>query len=101
MAIQDHLRDLEEDQFPEEDGGVLASLLNMTFLTENTVYRIQNGHLTRINPSEPLRRDGEPIRIVEQLSLEVGRPAVFLLDLRGDGVKTLRVTSNVLEICRG
>ena len=100
MALQYYIRNIDEGPDPD-DGGVLGTLLNMTFQTENTAYRIENGHLTRIDPSEPLRRDGEPIRIIEQLSVAVGRPAVFLLDLREDGVPTLRVTSNFLTASRG
>lgn len=48
--------------------------------------------------SVDLRRDAEPIAILEITELEVGRPGIFILDLRRDGRPTVRTTSNILSI---
>jgi hypothetical protein len=47
-----------------------------------------------------LRRDGEPLHLHKLISLSVGLPAVFLLQVRIDdpAVPTLRCTSRVVEI---
>ncbi len=50
--------------------------------------------------STALRRDNEPISVLKILRLEVGTTAGFLLDLRGDGIITVRETSEVLRIQR-
>lgn len=70
------------------------------FTTETgSVYLIHDGHLTRqIEGSGILRRDGEPIEIIEMPTLEKGVPARFVLNLRQDGIPTYRTTSRVVEI---
>lgn len=72
----------------------------MRFTTENSSYRIEDNHLIREYSSHGLRRDHEPIRILETLSPPIiGHPARFLLDLVGDDkTTTLRTTSHVLTI---
>lgn len=46
-----------------------------------------------------LRQDGEPIDILEILVLEVGNPAVFILDIVQDGQTiTRRMTTAVTDI---
>lgn len=50
-------------------------------------------------PSD-LRRDSEALTVEQIVHLEVGSPAVFILDLRRDGVSTIRTTSPVLAIER-
>ena len=48
--------------------------------------------------TNPLRRDTEAITVLAVHQLAVGQPAVFVLDLRRDGIPTLRTTSTVLTI---
>jgi hypothetical protein len=48
----------------------------------------------------PLRRDGESMPLLEIIQLQIGRPAVFRIDVRGDGVETIRTTTPVCAIRR-
>lgn len=45
-----------------------------------------------------LRRDHETLPLRELLVMQVGAPLVAVLDLRGDGIPTLRQTTLVREI---
>jgi hypothetical protein len=45
-----------------------------------------------------LRRDGESIPFNFLVPLEIGKPAQFLLQIRDDGVQTIRTTTDVLNI---
>ena len=45
-----------------------------------------------------LRMDGEAIPFEILAPLEVGQPAQFMLEIRDDGVKTFRKTTDVLKI---
>lgn len=45
-----------------------------------------------------LRMDGEAIPFEILAPLEVGQPAQFMLEIRDDGVKTFRMTTDVLKI---
>jgi hypothetical protein len=45
-----------------------------------------------------LRMDGEGIPFEILAPLEVGQPAQFMLEIRDDGVKTFRMTTDVLKI---
>lgn len=59
--------------------------------------------LTRIpsdGPGSGLRRDEDAIAIVDAGAVEVGRSAVFWLDLRRDGVITVRQTTPVRSVRR-
>lgn len=47
-----------------------------------------------------LRRDGDPVPLVELALCRRAEQAVMMLDVRGDGVVTLRVTSLVARITR-
>lgn len=70
------------------------------FRTENSTYLIEDGYLSRIDSSHELRRDGEPLRIIETLNPPtVGEPARFLVDVLQDGhTQTLRATSPVVSV---
>lgn len=70
------------------------------FTTESgSVYLVSGDTLTRmVGGSGILRKDGEPVPVLQFGGLEVGEPATFLLDIRGDGIPTTRITSPVLEI---
>lgn len=48
----------------------------------------------------PLRRDGEAVPVLGVIQLQIGRRAIFRLDIRGDGVETTRTTTPVLAIRR-
>lgn len=45
-----------------------------------------------------LRRDGEHIRVTWAGAPAVGQPWVLLLDVRGDGISTIRLTNIVRQI---
>lgn len=47
---------------------------------------------------EDLRKDGEFIPFNFLKPLKIGEPAQFLLQLRNDGVQTIRTTTNVISI---
>lgn len=47
-----------------------------------------------------LRRDGEAIKLVRVIAMQVGRPGLMLLDVRRDGVLTVRSTTRVVSITR-
>jgi hypothetical protein len=51
-------------------------------------------------PAAELRRDGEAIKLLNIIELEVGRRGVMWLDVRLDGIPTLRGTTEVLSISR-
>lgn len=52
-------------------------------------------------PARPnLRRDYETLPLLAVEPVEVGRPLVMTLDLRGDGIDTVRTTSLVTQIAR-
>jgi len=43
----------------------------------------------------PLRRDGETVPLLGIIQLQLGRRAIFRLDIRGDGIETTRTTTLV------
>ena len=45
-----------------------------------------------------LRRDHEPVTLIALIECQLDRPMRMLLDLRGDGLPTLRVTTHVREL---
>lgn len=45
-----------------------------------------------------LRRDHEPVTLIELIECQLDRPLRMLLDLRRDGVPTLRVSTHVREL---
>lgn len=45
-----------------------------------------------------LRMDGDAIPFQFLAPLEIGKPAQFLLQIRDDGVQTIRTTTDVLKI---
>ena len=48
--------------------------------------------------SSHLRKDGESVPYSTMGTLRVGQPAQFLLQLRDDGVQTIRTTTPILAI---
>lgn len=83
----------------------------MKVTTETSVYEftIEEGQqfMTRL-PQEwevpegvyrnVLRRDGERMKVVSLEPVEVGRPMIMMIDLRQDGVLTLRRTTLVTKV---
>jgi hypothetical protein len=61
-------------------------------------YWIGENFIQRVEANHELRRDGESIPLLEIGRIIVGVPMQMMLDLRGDGVKTLRTTSRVTDI---
>lgn len=51
-------------------------------------------------PAAKLRRDGEAIRLLKIVDMQVGRRGLMWLDVRLDGIPTLRGTTEVLSITR-
>lgn len=45
-----------------------------------------------------LRKDGEAIPFQFLAPLEIGKPAQFLLQIRDDGVQTVRTTTDVIKL---
>lgn len=48
----------------------------------------------------PLRRDGETVPLLGIIQLQLGRRAIFRIDVRGDGIDTTRTTTPVCAIRR-
>jgi hypothetical protein len=48
----------------------------------------------------PLRRDGETVPLLGIIELQLGRRAVFRIDVRGDGIETTRTTTPVSAMRR-
>lgn len=66
--------------------------------TSGTTYETDGNTVTRIEPCMELRRDGEPIKILQFTTPVVGRRWDLLLMVREDGIATLRSTSPVVEV---
>lgn len=49
-------------------------------------------------PVAKLRRDGEAIKLLKIIEMQVGRRGLMWLDLRLDGIPTLRGTTEVVSI---
>lgn len=83
----------------------------MIVQTETAVYVLDepNGTLRRY-PRENLNNQGWPVaalrmdtqsipyRLHPHFPLEVGEPAIFILNIRNDGVETVRTTTPVVSI---
>lgn len=64
----------------------------------NTLVRIVSPAKDRSESAGELRRDGEHIPILERGLLKVGYNAEFALDIRRDGIPTIRSTNIVSKI---
>lgn len=51
-------------------------------------------------PAAELRRDGEAVKLLNIVEIQVGRRGLMLLDVRLDGIPTLRGTTEVVSISR-
>lgn len=74
----------------------LATASEIVRLAENEAPTPEYAHLL---PAQ-LRRDSEPIELLKIIHLEVGHSGRLLLDIRRDGISTLRTTTPVLSIVR-
>lgn len=101
-----------------DDGSVLSSLgssglWQVTTETSTYVIDLDAGHCIRVPdaglgqvPELPpakvaaMRRDQEPIALMAVPRAEVGQPLVLVLNLRGDGVVTVRQSTIVRDIRR-
>ena len=71
--------------------------------TDESEYTLDIGHgLVRRRPvtGDHLRADGDWVPLLAVFDLEVGRPMVLLLDVRGDGRPTFRFSTRVVRIQR-
>jgi hypothetical protein len=59
---------------------------------------VENSHHLLRAVVATLRKDTEAIPFEILAPLEVGKPAQFMLEIRDDGVKTFRMTTDVLKI---
>lgn len=80
-----------------------GSFYELTIADEGMMLRRHPTAAARADDFRPeevsyLRRDHDAIPVVQVVRLEVGHPAVFVLDLRQDGIDTIRRTSPVLAI---
>lgn len=67
--------------------------------TSGTTYETDGRTITRLNASHELRRDGEPITILQYVEPVVGQRWNLLLMVREDGIAaTVRSTSPVVEV---
>lgn len=72
-------------------------------LDAKVVTRVPDAGAGRLPGASPvaissLRRDHEAVCLVELMDCELDRPLRMLLDMRGDGVPTLRVSTHVREL---
>lgn len=72
-------------------------------LDAHTITRVPDTGGGALNPdvrvgNAHLRRDHEAVRLTELLVMQVGAPLVAVLDVRGDGIATLRQSTLVREI---
>lgn len=99
-------RATEEADCPQHGRGELTGLI---VTTESGSYIIDLEKETAIrtprkdvDPREvytaDLRRDNEEVKIIALKTLQYGEPMVMILDIRQDGVETLRTTTKVQEI---
>lgn len=51
-------------------------------------------------PTADLRRDGKAIKLLQIVNMQVGRRGLMWLDVRRDGIPTLRGTTEVVSISR-
>lgn len=68
--------------------------------TANSTYEIDEeaGTVTRVPMTGDLRRDAEAIPLIALGDVVIGESMRMVLNLRGDGIHTYRVTSAVLRI---
>lgn len=70
----------------------------MRFITETgTEYEIQGEQVRRVG-GDPMRRDGEWLRLLENPAVVVGKPVTLVLEPLGEGNLTLRTTTPVTVI---
>ena len=65
-------------------------------LAADTVYRVRDTGSGAA--SFELRRDEEDVAVLELGPVEIGRPHVMVLDLRRDGIPTVRTTNEVISV---
>lgn len=69
------------------------------FRTETgSVYLIDGLKVVRLEMTHGMRRDGEWLELRYPVILEIGKPARLILEPLGEGLTTVRNTSNVVSI---
>ncbi|MGF9663161.1 hypothetical protein AAIH25_14990 [Arthrobacter crystallopoietes] len=103
VELTDRLTDREEGRWRV---GTASGSLYVFDLTHGnrTMTRLPDsedprGEFRRI-PSADLRRDGEALRLLSIYRLQLGQPGALLIDVREDGIPTLRGTTPVVSISR-
>lgn len=69
-------------------------------LHSSSLTRSIHWHTVREWEAVPLRRHGEIVALLGITQLQPGRPGVFRIGVRGDGIETTRTTTSVCVIRR-
>lgn len=96
----------EEPDCPEHGHGPLTALIVTTEtgsyvidIEKETVIRTPRKDITADDVYvADLRRDNEEVRVISVITLKHDEPMVLLLDIREDGVETLRTTTKVQNV---
>lgn len=80
---------------------VTVNAQRITITTENSVYVVEDNTVSRQTAGRAMRRDNEPVPLLALWSVEVGKPAIMLVEVREDRNPTLRTTSPVLSVEHG
>ncbi|MDQ0259547.1 hypothetical protein [Sinomonas atrocyanea] len=92
--------DLDFGQYVVVTESASVYILDIGGPESSTLNRMPAGGPVGDYDAAVLRRDGETVPLLGILRLEMGLPAVFLIDVRGDGVPTVRGTTPVAGIER-
>jgi hypothetical protein len=72
----------------------------ITVYTANSIYKLDPANMTvvRSNSIHEMRKDEEPVPMSFFAIGEIGEPLVMAIEVRDDGVGTIRTTSAITKI---
>ena len=73
---------------------MIVETLNSTYVFDMEAQTVQR----TVHWGEPLRRDDEVLPVLDLLHPVVGQPLRMVIQIRADGVPTLRTTSEVIRV---
>jgi hypothetical protein len=96
----------EEPDCPQHGRGELVALIVTTEsgsyvldLEKETAIRSPRKDIDATDVyAADLRRDNEEVKIISLITLKMDEPMVMVLDIREDGIETLRTTTNVQNV---
>lgn len=96
----------EEPDCPQHGRGEIVALIVTTEsgsyvldLEKETAIRTPRKDVTAEDVyAADLRRDNEEVKIISLVTLKIDEPMVMVLDIREDGIETIRTTTNVKEV---